>query len=247
MIEELFEKACKYTNYKESNYWIYSVENKVLKRDDKIKKYLIVRFYNHYFNENNDLKELYLDVKGRKELVTEFTLTKKYNDKNIMGLAIEISLEDVIKDVSIVGYKNNDYKIIFSNQTPIEHIAIEENYQKLNVLKSAFSKKTVNMIPAFGKDWFCSCGCYNYEDSMYCEQCGTSKKELSEMINYNSLNLISKLQSKIKFSHNETFQETINKYISAIKYKYGIDENLILENLDIETLIEKYYKENSHN
>lgn len=58
MIEELYNHASKFANYKKSCYQIYSLEDKILKKDNGIKKFLIVRFFNRNFNENNDLKEL---------------------------------------------------------------------------------------------------------------------------------------------------------------------------------------------
>ncbi|MFQ6795036.1 hypothetical protein B5F09_03160 [Erysipelatoclostridium sp. An173] len=143
------------------------------------------------------------------------------------------------KDVEIIEYTTTNGTFLSTND-PINTIAMEENYQRLNVLKAKFLDNKVQVIPYINEDWICCCESFNYKESIFCGQCGCLKENIIEMINYPSIKLVEQLEKKIKFNKVDSFETTINKYIIAIENKYGIIQKDVLVNLNMDYLIKEY-------
>ena len=91
-------------NRLDSVYWLYSVENIIVKRNDVYRRFLKVRFFNRFFNEQNDLMQMKFNFHGQKFTIKRFEHVSEYHNQNLLGFVYEIELSDASTDLSLISY-----------------------------------------------------------------------------------------------------------------------------------------------
>lgn len=236
VILELYERSLQYNNRSDSIYWIYSIESKIVRRNNIMKRFLTVRFFNRMMNENNNLMRIYLKVNDEEIKADQFVISKQYQNKNILGFAIERDLEDESVNVEITGYIIDGKKVELSEEY-IQDIDINLDQEKLNVLQQLYKDNKVIVVPTIHENyWICSCGYYNKKISKLCLSCGTSINTINQMLNSKNTDLLDNIISQIKVSLDEDIEETIENFSQKLNSQYGIDKNTVLQYIDVNQL-----------
>lgn len=260
LIISLYEKIKKNNikNKLSSLYWIYDIDNIIVKEGGLIKRYIKVLFFNRQFNENENLMRLYLSINGKSILQDSFQIVSEFKNKNVMGFVTQIDLAEEEKNVEITGYIVNGKKIELDKE--YIDLNVEYNQEKLNAIYEYSGKlniKELLTIPKIRDNyWLCSCGYINDLKTIKCPICMRKKEDLDFFINFDvEKEVLSKLQDRIEVNTLETAEAIKMKYALAVEKKYGIELKKVLLNIDSEIIeqqqemmidnkIEEYLKNN---
>ena len=65
-------------NRLDSVYWLYNVENIIVKRNGVCRRFLKVRFFNRFFNEQNDLMQMKFNFHGQEFTIKRFEFVSEF-------------------------------------------------------------------------------------------------------------------------------------------------------------------------
>ncbi|MEJ8738477.1 hypothetical protein WKT02_13580 [Erysipelotrichaceae bacterium HCN-30851] len=241
LIISLYEKikANNIRNRLDSLYWIYIVENIIVRENGLSKRYLKILFFNRQFNENGNLMRLYLNINGKVAFQDSFQVVSDYNNQNIMGFIINIDLEEEDKNVEITGYILNGKKIELKED--FIDLNIDFNQEKVNAIceygGESNTKELITVPQITDNYWLCCCGYINAVNTKICPVCARKQNDLSFFIQFNvEEEVISKIQNRIEVNTQETAEEIKMKYARAVEKKYGIELEKVLLNIDLDKI-----------
>ena len=220
-------------NRLDSVYWLYSVENIIVKRNDVYRRFLKVRFFNRFFNEQNDLMQMKFNFHGQEFTIKRFELVSEYQNQNLLGFVYEIELSDASTDLSLISYIADGEEYVVNGHI-VSNIKLNYDRQQLNLLNDYTSDLTVNTLPLIkDKFWVCSCGFCNTAKSDVCESCGSEKQNLIELMNEDLRERAYKKPDKfLRMDEQQTLDNILENYAIKMEDTYGLDKSKLLSCLD---------------
>lgn len=226
-------------NRLDSKYWIYDVETFIRKENEINKKYLKIKFFNRFFNSEDDLMRIYLKINGE-EIYEDFIQNiPEYDDDNIKGIIIERDLAEEIFEVEITGYIVNGSRENVNGKS-ISNIKLNSNEKLLSAIKERFftdNKEKCKTIPAIMEDyWLCTCGFVNESEYGACQKCGSQKELIEEISHFKEEDLLNNISELIAINTKQTVEEIIDDISKRYYEEYGIPQEMTYEAIDKEIL-----------
>lgn len=230
-------------NRLDSVYWLYNIENIIIKRNGICRRFLKVRFFNRFFNEQSNLMQMKFNFHGQEFTIKQFELVSEYQNQNLQGFVYEIELSDVSIDLSLISYIADGVEYVVNGDI-VSNIKLGYDRQKLNLLNDYTSGFTVNILPLV-KDtfWVCTCGFCNAEVSGVCESCSSEKQKLIELMNEDLRERVYRHPDKLLvMDEQQMLDDILENYAIKMEDTYGLDKSRLLSCLDKASLKIKHEK-----
>lgn len=226
-------------NRLDSKYWIYDVETFIRKENEINKKYLKIKFFNRFFNSEDDLMRIYLKINGE-EIYEDFIQNiPEYDDDNIKGIIIERDLAEEIFEVEITGYIVNGSRENVNGKS-ISNIKLNRNEKLLSAIKERFftdNKEKCKTIPVITENyWLCTCGYVNESEDGICKKCESQKELIKEISHFKEKDLLNNISEHITINTKQTVEEIIDDISKRYYEEYGISQETTYEAIDKEIL-----------
>lgn len=220
-------------NRMDSIYWLYCIENLIVKRDGICRRFLKIRFYNRFFNEQDNLMQMKFDFHGQEIIIKRFDIVSEYQNQNLQGLVYEIDLNDESTDLLLKSYIINGKEYILKGEL-ISNIKLIQNQHQMNLLSDYTSDLTTNNIPLITDScWVCTCGFCNTNESDNCEFCGIEKQKVLDVMKENLAERVYKKPDKfLDLDIQHTLDDLLASYAEFMEHKYGIDKKILLSCMD---------------
>lgn len=230
-------------NRLDSVYWLYNIENIIIKRNGICRRFLKVRFFNRFFNEQRNLMQMKFNFHGQEFTIKQFELVSEYQNQNLQGFVYEIELSDVSIDLSLISYIADGVEFVMDGHI-VSNISLIYDRQKLNLLNDYTSGFTVNILPLIKESfWVCTCGFCNTEESGVCESCGCEKQKLIELMNEDLRERVYRHPDKfLVMDEQRTLDDILENYAIKMEDTYGLDKSKLLSCLDKDSLKIKHEK-----
>lgn len=230
-------------NRLDSVYWLYNVENIIVKRNGVCRRFLKVRFFNRFFNEQNDLMQMKFNFHGQEFTIKRFEPVSEYQNQNLQGFVYEIELSDASTDLSLISYITDGKEYVVNGHI-VSNIKLSCDRQQLNLLNDYTSGLTVHNLPLINNAfWVCTCGFCNAAESDICESCGSEKQKLIELMNEDLKNRAYKQPDKfLIMNEQQTLDDILENYATKMEDTYGLDKKKLLSCMDEDLLKIKHEK-----
>lgn len=222
-----------------SRYWIFDIESVIRKENEISKRYLKIKLFNRFLDENDALMRIYLKVNGEDVYSDVLETIPEYYNPCVKGIILERDLAEEKFEVEITGYIVNGSRENVAGEY-IDHIAIDTNSRRLAAIKERFfnnHKELCKSVPSIDqKYWLCTCGFINDIRMDNCLCCNSQKNIIKKIEKFSENDLLKDISQYIPINTRQTIDEIVEKVCRKYKEEFNISESMTKNSLDREIL-----------
>lgn len=222
-----------------SRYWIFDIESVIRKENEISKRYLKIKLFNRFLDENDALMRIYLKVNGEDVYSDVLETIPEYYNPCVKGIILERDLAEEKFEVEITGYIVNGSRENVAGEY-IDHIAIDTNSRRLAAIKERFfnnHKEKCKVVPSIKDNyWLCTCGFINDIRMDNCLCCNSQKNIIKKIEKFSENDLLKDISQYIPINTRQTIDEIVEEVCRKYKEEFNISESMTKNSLDREIL-----------